>query len=106
MKKKEELQKIIEIGSFEKYYLKLDGEKSRKEVCASKLYELLDVKVAKMDLLGDFYETKGVKSAFIENLQRIKPENTAAIKEISQNFGADVLLSNKREKQCYSCKSD
>lgn len=93
--KKEELQKIIERGSFEKYYLKLDGEKSRKEVCASKLYELLDVKVAKMDLLGDFYETKGVKSAFIENLQRIKPENTAAIKEISQNFGADVLLSNK-----------
>lgn len=93
--KKEELQKIIEIGSLEKYYLKLDGEKSRKEVCASKLYELLDVKVAKMDLLGDFYETKGVKSAFIENLQRIKPENTAAIKEISQNFGADVLLSNK-----------
>ncbi|MEI3254755.1 MAG: hypothetical protein V8R83_05555 [Candidatus Gastranaerophilaceae bacterium] len=89
------MQKIIEIGSFEKYYLKLDGEKSRKEVCASKLYELLDVKVAKMDLLGDFYETKGVKSAFIENLQRIKPENTAAIKEISQNFGADVLLSNK-----------
>ena len=48
-----------------------------------------------MDLLGDFYETKGVKSAFIENLQRIKQENTAAIKEISQNFGADVLLSNK-----------
>lgn len=57
--KKEELQKIIEIGSFEKYYLKLDGEKSRKEVCASKLYELLDVKVAKMDLLVIFMKRRG-----------------------------------------------
>lgn len=89
----EETTRIFSQG-FRKYYQKLIPLEAQKEVYASQIYGMNNVKVPEMKLLGSSFDPKGLEREFIESLRNIPGGDIVVYKRISEDFAADVLLGN------------